>query len=32
VVPIHERFGEPVDAPDLVEGPTVPEYVMRWTR
>ena len=31
-VPIHESFGEPVDAPDLVNGVSVPTYVRRWER
>jgi len=32
VVPITERFGEPVDAPDLIAGTPVPDYVRTWTR
>lgn len=32
VVPLHESFGEPVDAPDLVAPYPVPEYVRQWRR
>jgi hypothetical protein len=32
VVPIIETFGEPEDAPDLVDDFPVPEYVTRWRR
>lgn len=32
VVPITEQFGEPVDAPDLIAGTPVPDYVRTWTR
>jgi len=32
VVPITEVFGAPVDAPDLLPGLTVPDYVQKWTR
>lgn len=32
VVPIVERFGEPVDAPDLIPDTPVPDYVRNWTR
>jgi uncharacterized protein len=31
-VPLHEAFGEPVDAPDLPFPLAVPEYVRRWER
>ena len=31
-VPLHETFGEPVDAPDLPFALPVPEYVRRWER
>ena len=30
VVPLREAFGEPIDAPDLVESYPVPGYVKKW--
>ncbi len=32
VVPLREAFGEPIDAPDLVEPYPVPGYVKKWRR
>jgi uncharacterized protein len=32
VVPLRQGWGEPVPAPDLVAGPTVPEAIRRWPR
>ena len=32
VVPLREAFGEPIDAPDLVEPYPVPGYVKQWRR
>lgn len=32
VVPLREAFGEPIDAPDLVEPHPVPGYVKKWRR
>jgi nitroimidazol reductase NimA-like FMN-containing flavoprotein (pyridoxamine 5'-phosphate oxidase superfamily) len=32
VVPLRESFGEPEDAPDLVEPYPVPDYVTEWRR
>ena len=30
VVPLHHTYGEPVDAPDLVEAFPVPGYISDW--
>lgn len=32
VVPLHERFGEPIDAPDCPEGVSAPAHVRAWAR
>jgi hypothetical protein len=32
VLPLHEAYGEPTDAPDLRDGLDVPGYVRDWSR
>ena len=32
VLPLHETYGEPSDAPDLRDGLEVPGYVRDWSR
>jgi hypothetical protein len=32
VVPVRQQLGEPIDAPNLMDGITVPEYIRRYIR